>query len=72
LQKQLDTANLTINSYKNQVEDLEKSLDTAKTAANSMALEHQREISQVCLEGKKPFRAQDVFCPLLKLNRLEK
>jgi hypothetical protein len=45
LQKQLDTANLTINSYKNQVEDLEKNLDTAKTAANSMTLEHRREIS---------------------------
>lgn len=30
MQKQLDTANLTVNSYKNQVGDLEKSLDTAK------------------------------------------
>ncbi len=66
LQKQLDTANITINSYKNQVEYLEKISGTVKTATIFfMALKHQREISQVCLE-KTPFRAQDVLLPLTK------
>jgi small-conductance mechanosensitive channel len=48
LQMQLDATNIAVTSSTDQIKELEKSLDTAKTATSSMTLEHEREMSRVC------------------------